>query len=84
MPTWTRRPSSSGVSPGDTVERGDIVAVIDTEKSEIDLEIWHGGTVAEIVVGEGEHVGVGTVLARLTDVSDDVGARPSPDPRTFY
>ncbi len=68
------------VASGDHVERGDIVAIIDTEKSEIELEIWHGGTVREILVDAGEEVPVGAVLARLTGVDDLLGALASSAP----
>lgn len=59
------------VRPGDRVAKGDIVAVIDTEKSTIEVEIFESGTVEQLVVPEGTRVPVGTVLAR-------VGAAPAP------
>ena len=42
------------VQPGATVERGDIVAVVDTEKSTIEVEVFESGVVDRILVGEGE------------------------------
>ncbi len=57
------------VKPGDTVRRGDIVATVDTEKAAIDVEIWEGGTIAGLLVSEGEHVPVGTPLARVTSAA---------------
>ena len=33
------------VKPGDHVRKGDVVAVVDTSKSAIDVEIWDEGTV---------------------------------------
>ena len=53
------------VKPGDEVKHGDVVAVVDTEKSEIEIEIFEDGTIEELVVPEGGRVPVGTVLARL-------------------
>jgi pyruvate dehydrogenase E2 component (dihydrolipoamide acetyltransferase) len=53
------------VKPGDHVRRGDIVAVIDTEKAEIEVEIWDEGTVERILIPPGDQVPVGTVLATL-------------------
>jgi pyruvate dehydrogenase E2 component (dihydrolipoamide acetyltransferase) len=53
------------VEPGDTVKRGDIVAVIDTSKAEIEVEIFEDGVIDELLVSEGTRVPVGTVLARL-------------------
>jgi len=53
------------VKPGDEVKRGDIVAVVQTEKSEIEVEIFEDGTVEELVVAEGSQVPVGAVLAHI-------------------
>jgi len=53
------------VKPGDPVKKGDVVAVVDTSKSAIDVEIWDEGTVWELVQAPGETVPVGTVIARL-------------------
>ncbi|MBV8134958.1 MAG: 2-oxo acid dehydrogenase subunit E2 [Deltaproteobacteria bacterium] len=54
------------VKPGDAVKRGDIVAVVDTEKATIEVEIFETGVVQKILVSEGEKVPVGTLLAVLT------------------
>jgi len=53
------------VRPGDVVKRGDIVAVVDTEKAAIEVEIFEDGIVQAILVREGEKVPVGTVLAMI-------------------
>ena len=53
------------VKPGDAVKRGDIVAVVDTEKATIEVEIFQTGVIQKIVVPEGEKVPVGTLLAVL-------------------
>jgi len=53
------------VRPGDTVKRGAIVAVVDTEKATIEIEIFENGVVEAIHVREGEKVPVGTVLATI-------------------
>ncbi len=57
------------VHPGDRVHRGDIVAVVQTDKSDIEVEIFEEGTVDELAVPEGVRVSVGTVLAHLTSAS---------------
>ena len=66
------------VHPGDEVQRGDIVAVVDTEKAEVDVEVWETGVISELVVPEGEKVPVGTVLALLDvpGVATATGAVP--------
>jgi pyruvate dehydrogenase E2 component (dihydrolipoamide acetyltransferase) len=53
------------VQPGDAVHRGDIVAVVDTSKAEIEIEIFEDGVVGELLVGEGTKVPVGTPLATI-------------------
>ena len=56
------------VHPGDTVHRGDIVAVVDTSKSAIDIEVFEDGRVERLLVEEGTKVPVGTPLAVLGPV----------------
>jgi pyruvate dehydrogenase E2 component (dihydrolipoamide acetyltransferase) len=53
------------VSIGDEVSRGDVMAVVETEKSDIDIEIWHDGTVLEFLVDLEEEISVGTAIVRL-------------------
>ncbi len=62
------------VKPGDVVHRGDIVAVVDTSKSAIDVEVFQDGRIAALVVEPGATVPVGTVLAVL-DGADGCGRR---------
>ncbi|HEX6862376.1 MAG TPA: biotin/lipoyl-containing protein, partial [Thermoanaerobaculia bacterium] len=53
------------VHPGDAVKRGDVVALIETEKSDIEVEIFASGVVERLVVEEGQRVPVGTLLAMV-------------------
>lgn len=68
------------VHPGDVVKRGDIVALVETDKGVIDVEIFATGTVEKLLVEAGAHVPVGTVLAQLRDgeAVDAVPAPPAP------
>jgi pyruvate dehydrogenase E2 component (dihydrolipoamide acetyltransferase) len=68
------------VKPGDLVQRGDIVAVVDTDKSDIEIEVFEAGTIAELLVDEGVEVPVGTVLARVDP--PDSAAEPAAEPAT--
>jgi pyruvate dehydrogenase E2 component (dihydrolipoamide acetyltransferase) len=52
------------VKPGDTVKKGQIVAVVDTEKASLEIEIFFEGVVEELPDHEGEKVAVGTVTPR--------------------
>ncbi len=47
------------VQPGDAVHRGDIVAVVDTSKSAIDIEVFEDGVVEELLVEPGTTIDVG-------------------------
>lgn len=51
------------VRPGQRVEKGDIVAVVDTAKAAVDVECFDSGVVESILVPVGEKVPVGTPLA---------------------
>ena len=51
------------VAEGDTVRQGDVIAEVETEKIEMDLEAPCNGVMARIVVQEEDTVDVGTVLA---------------------
>jgi pyruvate dehydrogenase E2 component (dihydrolipoamide acetyltransferase) len=53
------------IKPGDAIKRGDIVAVVDTEKATIEIEVFETGVVQNILVQEGEKVPVGAVLAMI-------------------
>ena len=53
------------VAVGDRVTRGDVVAVVDTDKSTIDVEVFETGVVDELVAAEDDEVPVGGVLARI-------------------
>ncbi|MDX2296450.1 MULTISPECIES: 2-oxo acid dehydrogenase subunit E2 [Streptomyces] len=53
------------VHPGDRVTRGDVIAVVETAKSAIEVECFHSGTVEALLVEEGTTVPVGTPLARI-------------------
>jgi pyruvate dehydrogenase E2 component (dihydrolipoamide acetyltransferase) len=60
------------VRPGDTVKRGDIVAAVETQKGIIDIEIFAGGTIRELLVQPGEEVPVGALLATLQEAGEAV------------
>lgn len=52
---------------GDAVERGDVIAEIETEKTTVELEALDSGTLVEIVHDAGDEVAVGAVIAYLDD-----------------
>ena len=64
------------VHPGDAVKRGDIVALVETEKGLIEIEIFENGVIDSIVVPAGNKVPVGTVLAMIR-TADATPQRPT-------
>lgn len=55
------------VSVGEVVARGDVVAVLETDKSSVDLMAEKAGTVTEIVVDARSITTSGSVLYRLDE-----------------
>ncbi len=67
---------------GDAVAKGDILVTLETDKVSNELEAAEDGTL-EILVGEGEEVSIGTVIARISGGSGKVAsakaaAEPAP------
>src|SRR5512135_2117064 len=69
------------IKPGDRVKRGDVVAVVETQKGAIEVEIFDEGVVGELAVPVGTKVVVGGVLARIDDGAAPPPAAPAPAPR---
>lgn len=61
------------VEAGDTVEKGQVIAEIETDKGLFEIEVFESGEVAEILVEEDQVVPVGTVLARIGHERRDTG-----------
>lgn len=68
------------VTPGQRVKRGDIVAVVDTSKAEIEVEIFEDGVIGKLLVPEGARVPVGTALATVLPEGEPAPAPPVPEP----
>jgi pyruvate dehydrogenase E2 component (dihydrolipoamide acetyltransferase) len=76
------------VKPGDRVKSGDVIAVVETQKGAIEVEVFTDGVVSSILAPLGERVPVGTVLARIEDAEErpttrpESRSRPGPAPET--
>jgi len=68
------------VKPGDAVKRGDIVAIVDTSKAEIEVEIFEDGVIGKLLVPVGERVPVGTVLATILPAGTNGAKAAVPTP----
>jgi pyruvate dehydrogenase E2 component (dihydrolipoamide acetyltransferase) len=68
------------VKPGDVVKRGDVVALVETEKGVIEVEIFENGVIESLVVSPGQKVPVGATLATLSGDGKKVEAQAAPSP----
>ena len=67
--------------PGDAVNVGDVLVEIETDKATMEYEAYEAGTLAEILVLEGEIATIGTPIARL-DNGTASSATPVAEPTT--
>ncbi len=51
--------------PGEAVHKGDVVALVETQKGAIEIEVFNEGTLVEHRIPVGQKVPVGTVIARI-------------------
>ena len=73
-------------SEGDTVQSGDVLAEIETDKATMELEAVDEGVLGKIIVAEGtEGVAVNTPIAIISEEGEDVSAvevsAPAPAPK---
>lgn len=66
------------VKVGERVKRGQVVAVVDTTKAAIDVEIWREGVVRELCVQPGQTVPVGALLALIHEDGEAAYAPTAP------
>src|SRR6266496_6198349 len=51
--------------PGEKVDRGEVIAQIETDKATMDLTAFEAGTLQEILAPEGSTVAIGQPVARI-------------------
>jgi len=66
-------------SPGEAVSRGEIIAVVETQKGAIEIECFEAGTFDHALVETGRKVPVGTPLAMIRAPGEEA-AEPEPEP----
>ncbi|MDH6100653.1 2-oxo acid dehydrogenase subunit E2 [Anabaenopsis sp. FSS-46] len=79
-------------SPGDKVEKGETVVVVESDKADMDVETFYEGYLAHIIVPAGESAPVGSAIAYIAETeaeiataktlanSGSVTATPTPEP----
>lgn len=63
---------------GDRVEKGEVIAEIETDKANVELEAFHSGTVLALLAEEGQVVPVGEVIAYLGEPGEEVPTGKAP------
>jgi pyruvate dehydrogenase E2 component (dihydrolipoamide acetyltransferase) len=71
--TWRKQ-------PGDTVAIGDVLVEIETDKAVMEYEAYQAGTLAEILVPEGNNADIGAPIALLDDGAGGPAATVSDGP----
>ncbi len=74
--TWTK-----GV--GDRIEKGDVIAEIETDKATMELEAYDAGVLEQILVDVGKTVPIGEVIAVIGDGSATAAAPAASAPATI-
>ncbi len=59
---------------GDTIEKGDELYEVETEKVNVEVESPAGGTILKVLVEAGQTVAIGTTLAWIGEAGEDVPA----------
>ncbi|MDJ0796044.1 MAG: dihydrolipoamide acetyltransferase family protein [Calothrix sp. MO_167.B12] len=59
-------------SPGDKVEKGETVVVVESDKADMDVESFYEGYLAHIVVPAGESAAVGAAIALLAETEAEI------------
>ncbi|MGB3201096.1 MAG: dihydrolipoamide acetyltransferase family protein [Nodosilinea sp.] len=61
-------------APGDRVEKGETVVIVESDKADMDVESFHEGILAAIVVEAGDSAPVGEAIALLAETEAEVDA----------
>jgi pyruvate dehydrogenase E2 component (dihydrolipoamide acetyltransferase) len=62
------------VAEGDKVEASDLLAEIETDKANMDIEAMGGGVVLKLLAGEGDTVPVGALIGIIGEEGEDISA----------
>ena len=59
-------------SPGEKVEKGEIVVVVESDKADMDVETFYEGFIATIIVQAGESAPVGSAIALVAETEAEI------------
>jgi pyruvate dehydrogenase E2 component (dihydrolipoamide acetyltransferase) len=64
-------------SPGDKVEKGETVVVVESDKADMDVETFYEGYLAHIIVPAGETAPVGAAIAYIAETEAEIATAQS-------
>jgi pyruvate dehydrogenase E2 component (dihydrolipoamide acetyltransferase) len=64
-------------SPGDKVEKGETVVVVESDKADMDVETFYEGYLAHIIVAAGETAPVGAAIAYIAETEAEIATAKS-------
>ncbi len=67
-------------SPGDKVEKGETVVVVESDKADMDVESFYEGYLAAIVVAAGETAPVGAAIALVVETEAEIATAQQQSP----
>src|SRR2546430_5054945 len=59
---------------GDRVQSGDILAEVETDKADVEMEAFGGGVLRKILVPAGSTGAVGSLLGVIAEANDDINS----------
>src|SRR5207245_9810915 len=65
---------------GDRIQSGDIVAEVETDKADVEMEAFGAGVLRKVLVPAGETAPIGTLIGVIAEPGDDIAALLAPAP----
>jgi pyruvate dehydrogenase E2 component (dihydrolipoamide acetyltransferase) len=59
---------------GDKVKQGEILVEIESDKADMELEAYDSGILRKIIIQEGTSAGIGTLIAIIAGIDEDISA----------
>ena len=59
---------------GDRVQSGDILAEVETDKADVEMEAFGAGVLRKILVSAGSTVPVGSLIGVIAEANDDINS----------
>src|SRR5437763_15009468 len=64
---------------GDRIQSGDILAEVETDKADVEMEAFGSGVLRKILVPAGNKAPVGTLIGEIAEPNEDISGLGGPD-----